>query len=294
MAERNPMTMFGAHDVRFYSRTTGESLAHLRVLGDVNSEFTAEVEKLMGGSSYFPWDTAIKSFGSSLKITAREYDGDIMSLLLGGTLTEYASDSDGDIIDEANVKGTSVYGVATGILTVIPIPTTGPANLKEGWYLIKAASASTVNVYAYSNVDFTRGTDDTFEDEDGKITASPITITTSSNTDITDHGIRLTGGGGTIGMTTGDTARFYVQKIHGGAFEVKIGQSAMSFSDVGCVISMMEKDNITAFLHLYKVKVAGMAIGFPEKGFSTYDITVEPSYDSTLDAVGVFRRSNAA
>ena len=290
MAEAQPKGLYGVHDIRFYDLDTGESKAHLRVLGDVNPEFTAEIEKLMGGSQMFPWDSEIKAFNSSLKVTCREYSADIMAMLLGGVATEYATDADGDVIDEENVFGTSVIDATTGIAT-ITVKAGKEADLKEGWYLIKAASATTVNVYAYSSSNFSRGTDGVFVDEDGKITSSPLTITASTAVEVTDHGINLTGGSGAIGMTIGDTARFFVQKPHGGAYKVKFGQTSMNFEEVGCIISGQTSGGVTSYLHFYRVKCAGMAIPFTEKGFASYDITVEPMYDSTLDGVGEFRRS---
>jgi hypothetical protein len=292
MTERNPRGLFGVHDVRFYNRSTGESISHLRVLGDVNPEFTAEIEKLMGGSQMFSWDSEIKSFEASLKITAKEYDGETMAMLLGGENTSYAADSDGDVLDEANVYGTSVIDATTGIATVT-VESGEEDELKEGWYVIKAVSATTVDIYAYSSANFSRGTDLSFQDDDGKITASPLTITASTAVSVPDLGVELTGGSGTIGMTTGDTARFYIQKPHGGAYSVKFGQASMNFDEIGVVIAAQTSAGMTTYLHFYRCKAAGMAIPMVEKGYATYDITVEPMYDSDVDGVGEFRRSLA-
>lgn len=290
MAESAIKSLYGINDIRGYSRTTGESLFHLRVLGDVNAEFNAEIEKLMGGSQNFAWDTAIKEFKASLKVTCREYNPDAMTTLLGGSLTEYAPDVDGAVLTPANVKGTSVISATTGVATVT---ITTAADAKEGWYLLKAASSTTVDIYAYSNADFSRGTDTSFYDDDGKLIAAATTITASTGSAIANYGITLTGGSGTIGMTIGDTARFYVQKPStAGGFKIKFGQAAATFDDIGVVIGGQTQSEEVTFLHFYKCKCAGMSMPFKEKGYAQYDFTIEPSYDTTLDGIGEFIRSS--
>jgi len=257
------------------------------VLGDFTSEFTPEFAKLEGGSQLFPFATAVKSLSNSVKATVREYSADGTNLALGGTLTEYAADSAGDVLYEANVLNESVIDASTGIATVT-IKAASKADAKEGWYLIKCTGAAAVDVYAMSAGAFSRGTNESFEDIDGKITAAPLTITTGSAIEVTDFGIDLTGGSGSIGMTTGDTARFYVQAPHSGAWSTKFGQSAFDYPDVGAVITSSYDDGRLNTLHLFNCKVAGAAINFSEKEYAGYDISIEPNYDTDQDAVGIF------
>lgn len=287
MSETAPYQQYGINDIRIYNRDTGYSIAHYRILGDATPEFTAEMEKLKGGSSLVPWASAVKEFNTSLKMTVREFHPDGTALLLGGTTTDIAAAATGDILYEDNVYGSSIYGVATGVLT-ITVTSGEDAELKEGWYLVKAASSTTVNVYAMNDASFSEGTDGSYQDDDGLINASPLTITQSTDTDISDWGITLTGGGGTIGMTVGDTARFYVSAPSNGGWHTTFGAKGSTFSDCGVIITSSLDDTRLSILHLYNCKVAGMSIPFMEKGYANYDITVEPSYDAVQDAYGIY------
>ena len=293
MGEPNPQGLFGVNDVRFYNIATGESLAHLRVLGSVNPEFTAEIEKLMGGSQMFPFDAAIKSFNSSLSITAREYSGKLMEMLLGGTLTEYTADAAGAVETPVELTGTSIMGASQGIAS-ITVKVAKVANLKEGYYLIKATDTNKFDVYAMSSANFARGDNVSYEDSYGKITDTPLILAGSAGvTDLDDFGLTFTcGTHATPALVAADTARFYVRKPQaGGGYAVEFGKSAMEFNEVGCIIAGQTKSGVTTYLHLYRVMAAGMALPFVEKGYAEYTITVEPMYDSVLDAIGVFRRS---
>jgi hypothetical protein len=293
MAETAPWTSYGIHDLRIFDRSTGLSLGHWRILGDVNNEFNAEYEKLMGGSQVFPWDTAVKEFSSSVKATVKEYSADATALLLGGTLTEYSADTAGAVVDEANVKGTSMLDASTGIVGATVVASTGAADLKEGWFVVKAVTTSTVDVYYYNSASFARGTNGSFQDDDGKITATPLTISTGAAVEVPNYGIELTGGSGTIALVAGDTYRGYVQQPHTGAYDIKFGEEITEFPDVGVAITSTYEGGDLTTLILYKCKVAGTAIPFLEKGYSTYDVNIEPSYDADQDAYGKFTKTRS-
>jgi hypothetical protein len=289
--ERQPITLFGVNDIRLYNRTTGYSICHLRVLGDVNAEFNAEIEKLTGGSLNYTWASAVKSFNSSLKATVKEFNPELAEVLLGAVSTDYTASATGDVINEANVVGTTSYSGTTGIASVTVTPTTGDAQLKEGWYIFKATAATKGKIYAYSSTDFARGTNEVYDNDDGLVTGE-LTLSNGGTTDVDYLGLRLTGGSG-VAMTIGDTCRFYVQKPHGGSWHVKFGQSSSTFDDVGVVIGGQNDNETFMFLHLFKCKVAGMAVPFKEKGYGTYDITIEPAYDVDEDAFGEIRVTTA-
>ena len=291
MPESNPGALYGVHDVRFYDYLTGETLSHLRVLGDVNPEFSAEMERLMGGSQMYPWETRVKEFKSTLKITAREYSGSTMKLLLGGELTEYSADENGDVLDIKNINGNSLVNEAAGISQIVVNPSYKD-NLKEGWYLLKAVSNNSINIYGFSDVNLGRGTKAKFLDDEGRINEEPITIGNSDNS-INKLGIKIISGSGTTNFVLGDTARFYVQKPHGYAYEVRIGQKSLDFKKVGVVIAGQLNNGEVTYMHFFKCQAAGMNTPFTEKGYAQYEITIEPEYDTLEDAVAVFRRSAA-
>jgi len=253
-------------------------------------EMPAEFAQLKGGSNLFVWDSAISSFEPTVSIVAREMTGDIIATNVAGNVTEYAADTDGDVIDEDNVNGTSVIDAAEGIATITVKASTGKDELKEGWYVIKATAAATVDIYAMSSSNFARGTDEAYEDDDGKITASPITVPASGATvDVDNFGLTLTGGSSSaIAMTTDDTAKFYVQKPHGGSYSAIIGEQPMDFQEYGMTIFSETNAGTLYNMLLYRVKPAGMSFPFPEKNYGEFNVNVQVMYDSTENRIGIF------
>jgi hypothetical protein len=285
--ERAPFFGFGAHDVMLYQKSNGMTLAHLRVIGDISGDFTADTVKVEGGSQNYSWATAVTGFKGSLKMKVKEYDPDAMAIFMGGTLTDYSAAATGDVVDEANVQGTDLYS-ATGFATVT-VTSGDSADLKSGWYLLKATDATHCMLYAYSSSTLKSGTDEAFESELGALWDAAVEIpsdpTTGKITDATT-GLEFTRGGEARSVTSGSTMRFFVQAPMTVGWKIKFGENAATFSDVGVMISGELNDGDIMFAHFYSCKCLGAPIMFPRKGFAEFDITVEPSYDSTLDGVG--------
>ena len=242
------------------------------------------------GSNLFLWDSAVSSFKPSVAIAARQISSSIIDMLVDGTTTTVTADSTGDVTDEANQYGTSIINATTGIAT-ITLKSGDEGDAKEGWYMIKCpTNGATVNVYAMSSANFSRGTAASFSDDAGLITASPITITTGgATTDLADYGIRFTGGSGAIAMVAGDSAIFFVQKPHGGAYSTIIGAQPMEFSEYGCNIVSEANGGVMYDLLLYRVKAAGMGFPFKEKNYSDYNVNMSVMYDSVKNAFGVLK-----
>jgi len=293
MAETQARGMYGIHDVRIYNRTTWASVAYFRILGTVTSSFEAEIVDLKGGSNNFIWDSAIAAFGSTISIVSKEVTSDIVTATLDATTTEYGADSSGDIIDEANQVGTSVSDAAQGIAT-ITVKAGAADELKEGWYRAVATAAATVDIYALSSGNFGRGTNEAYEDDDGKVNPTAVTIPASGSTvDVDNFGLTLTGGSSSaIALTTSDSMIFYVQKPHGiGTFSSVIGNSSLDFQDRGLVISSETNGGIITMMRFPRVKIAGWAAPFEEKGFGEASITATVMHDSAENAIAVYRRS---
>lgn len=286
MAERNPYFAFGVTDVSLYQISDGVPLAHLRAVGDCGGDFTADTVKVEGGSQNFPWKVAITGFKGSIKLKLREYSPEALAIFLGGTSTVYPAAATGAVVDDANVKGTTLKSAA-GFLS--PTITAGDeADAKSGWYILKAASASTVDIYAYSTAHLNRGTDATVQDNYIKLTASPLAIPsgTGATLVVADLGLTFTRGASALAVTSGDTMRFFVQAPISEAWKLKFGQSVPSFNDVGVIIGGERDSGEGMMLHLYRCKCLGAPLNFVRKGYAEMDITVEPQYDSGFDGVG--------
>lgn len=282
---------FSAHSIAFYTRSTGVPIAIAKVIKSAGLDFGADFEDLEGGSNLFPFDTEIKKMSGEIKLVLGEYDPDVMTMLLGGTLTENSAEAAGAIDGYVNVNGTSVKNAANGIDTV-ELKVGDSADLKEGKYILKATAATVVSLYGLTDVDFKRGTDLTFTDDTLLIEAS-IDVT-AGDVDIEELGITLS----KIGIpnfTIGDTAEFYIRKPNTGSIELLIGGTGSEFSEVGCIIvgQKLSGGHIT-MLELYKVKGAGMPINFNAGSWSEASITMKALYDSDKDAIGKFTRTIAA
>lgn len=286
MARNNPRSIFGIHSFAPYNIATREPYGQLDVLGGSTFSFEGEIIELTGGSSRWPYKLADGLINAEMTLTFREYADFLYEVLYGKAPTQTTGETSGNISTLANQSGESVMDAATGVASVSA--TSGDeADLKFGKYLVKAASATTVNVYAMTDVDFGRGTAKVFEDDSLKINASPLTITTDTDTDIDGFGITLTGGSGTIGMTEGDTAYFDVRPINARSSKVVVGGSSDTYPEFGAILTGQKLGTSELIMiDVYRCKATGFPINFTEKEFSESEVTAKVSYDR--DRNGVF------
>lgn len=281
MALSSPRILFGVHEFTPYSRSTGEFYGTVRVLASSSLSLSGELIQLNGGSNRYPWDVQDGNITAEISLTVKEYPDFLFELFLGKAPTTDASGTSGNASTLTNVSGTLVAAVGLASVSV-----TTAADLKFGKYIVKAASATTVDVYASTDVDFRRGTDGEFENDLLKITASPLTITTDTPVAVPGYGVSLTGGSGTIGMTTGHTAEFYVQPIYDSRTEVTIGATSDVFPEFGAIMIGEQKGSGEMVdIEAYRVKAIGLPMGFQEKAFSESEVTAQCFYDSVKNAV---------
>lgn len=285
MSLSDPRTIFGVHSVSPYSRTTGEFYGILRVLGGSSLSLSGELIKLNGGSAKYPWAVEDGLITAEMSLKIKEYPSFLFTLFLGKAPTDVTTpDTDGTVSTVTNKNGTSIVA-STGLASVSAIPTTGPANLKFGKYVAKYASATTLAIYASSNIDFARGTDEDYDD-DLLLVATTAAITTGGNTDVASLGLRFVGGAGTIAFVAGDTATFEVQPPFTKSMSVSIGSNSDVFPEFGAILLAKKRGNLEMFeIDAHRCKGVGLPIGFEENAWSEAEVKVECFYDSTLDRV---------
>lgn len=285
MGLSQPRAVFGVHSVSPYNPLTGEFYGILKVLGGSSLSLTGELIKLMGGSQKYAWDIEEGNTTAELTLKIREYPDFLFELFLGKAPTAVNTpDTDGVVSTLTNKKGSSVVH-ADGIASVAAIPSTGAANLKFGRYLAKVASATTIDIYCASDIDFNRGTDETFEDDSLKVHAG-ATITQGGNTDIASLGLRFVGGAGTIGMTVGDTATFEVLPPFTKSMSVRVGGASDTFPAFGAVILGKQKNDGQMFeMDAFQCKASGMPIGFEANAYSETEIKAELFIDTTKNGI---------
>lgn len=284
MALSTPRAIFGVHEFTPYSRVTGLPFGTARVLGSSSLALSGELIKLNGGSNKYAWDVQDGLITAELSILMREIPDFATELFLGKQLTSNAAETGGSVTTIANQNGISV--VATTGLASVGVLSGSEDDVKFSKYVVRAVSATTVDVYALTDLDFARGVDKVFEDDTLKITASALTIITATPVTIPDFGLELTGDSGTIALVTGDTATFSARPINTASIDVSIGATNDIFPEFGAIVVAEKQGTGRMFeIDLKRVKAIGLPLGFDEKAFSESEVTAEAFYDSVLNKV---------
>lgn len=278
---------FGVHSICSVSRTTRIPTGMARILGDISIAFEASSVQNRGGSSWYPWATEITEINPTASFQVKEYPDWVMTNYAAAKITTTAaSATDGTVSALTNKEGTSVFDASTGVATAT-LESGENANMKTGAFRVIAASATTVDVYAVSNFQFTRGTDLYADDNTMKITTSPLTITASTAVSVPGTGIELTGGSGVIAMTIGDVAEYHVYSPHNGISKVEMGVNGYIFPEHELYIFGKQRaDGRAVYIHCPKaVCTSGMTWNFSQGDFSNTDISVDLLNDSDLGNV---------
>lgn len=280
-----PRNVYGIHSVSPYNRTDGLFYGIMKVLKGSSLSLSGESVELMGGTQKFAWAVEDGVIKAEMSLKVSQFEDFMFELFLGAAPTAATAQATGNVTTAANKKGTSVVA-ATGLASVSAL-TGSEADMKFGKYVIKAVGAATVDVYFSSDADMNRGTDGAFVNDLLKITASPLTIATSTDVTVPNFGIELTGGAGTIAMVVGDTATFSVQPINAGSMAVTIGGAAnQTFPEFGAIVMAAKRSSGEMFeLDCFRCKAAGMPLGFEMNAWAEAEIKVKVFYDSARDGV---------
>ena len=292
MACSNQSTpIFGIHQITAYNTSTGLPYGSAQVIGSAELSSSGELIELNGGSSKYPFRVERGLITVEVTLTLKEYPPFLFNLLLGKEPTINAPEASGFVSTITNQNGDSVVDAVNGINSVSISTAT---DVKYSDYIIEVVTADTVNVYAYTNVDFSQGTDAQYIDGTLKINATPLTVTSGGATVIPDFGIQINGGSGTIGMTIGDTAKFSARSTNSGSTEVTIGSCSEVFTDFGLIlVAQRASEGDMQILDIYKAVASGMPIAMTENAFSELQTTIKCFRDPIRDGVYSFRTEKA-
>lgn len=286
MALSQPRNIFGIHSWTPYNRTDGTFYGTAKVLGGSSLSLSGETIKLMGGSQKYPWASEDGPITGEITLKLKQYESFMIQLFLGNTPTDTGATASGTVSTLTNKQGTSIQNATTGIASVAVIPTTGAANLKFGKYVVKYASATTVDIFMSSDVDHSRGTNEEFDNDLLRVSAAQTITTGGANTDIASLGLRFTGGSGTIAFTSGDTATFEVLPPATKDMAVVIGATTDTFPEFGSIIYSQKRGNSEMLeIDVYRCKGVGLPINFEENAWSEAEVTLDVLYDSTLNGI---------
>lgn len=282
---------FGIHSVSAVNRSTNLPYGMAAIVGDGSFSLEASSVDNRGGSSLFPRATEITEIDSTVTFNLRSWPDWVWTVFFGATVTTTAaSASTGTVGTITNEKGTSVADASTGIATAT-LKSGEAANLKSNYYWVVPVTTTTVDVYAASNFQFTRGTDLFYDSDVLKITTSPLTIATSAAVEIPGTGVELTGGSGTIGMTVDDVAFFEVAVPHNGISDIAIGSSGIVFPEHELIIFGKQRGSgEIASVRCYKAQaVSGGTFPFSQADFAASDITVKLLLDTSRNKIADMR-----
>lgn len=287
MSLSDPRIIYGVHSVSPYSRTTGSFYGIAKVLQGSSFALNGEQAKLMGGSQKFPWAIEEVSISSELSIKVSQYEDWMFELFLGKAPTAAGADTSGTISTATNKTGSSIIAAA-GLLTPTVL-TASKANLKFGKYVIKATGAAAFDLFISTDVDFNRGTDESY-DSDLLLVASVSGVATGANSDVASLGLRFTGGASVTAFVTGDTAVFEVLPLSTKSMYVVIGGASDTFPEFGAMLYSKQRSNGEMFeIDVYRLKATGLPIGMDMGAFSQAELKAEAFYDSTQNGVAKIR-----
>jgi len=278
---------YGIHSICPSRLSDGLPYGILKVVGGGTMTLTSEFEELFGGSNKFAWAVEAKTISTEWTANVKSMPDFLFELFLGATVVASAASLTGTVNGLADVKGDLV--AATGIAAVAMVTA---ADLKDGLYVIKAVSATTVDVFALSDLEFKKagGTELAYVDDTLKITVTPLTIVTGADVTIPGTGVEITGGAGTIAMTVGDTAAFNVRSAHGGLSEITIGKASTLFPEHKQLCVGQKRANGDTFeLELHKVLGSGFPMPFEENTFAIPELAMKLVYDEVSDKVATIR-----
>ena len=287
MALTDPRIFFGVHSVSPYSRTTGEFFGIAKVLAGSSLALNGELVQLNGGSNKWPWAIEDGLLNAEVSLALKEYPDFVFELFLGKAVTNNAADALGDVSTLTNNKGTSAVDATTGMASIAALAAS-EADLKFGKYVIKAVTATTIDVFFSSDLDIDRGTDGEYQNDVLKVTVSALTVPgTGGTVSIPNFGLEITGGSGSIAFVTGDTATFEVRPINTlGSTEVTIGATNDFRPEFGMIVMGAKRSSgeMVEF-DLFRCKGIGLPVGFEENTFSEAEVTIQAFYDAALNAV---------
>lgn len=294
MGLSDPRGIYGVHSVTPYSRTNGAFYGTLKVLDGSSLAVEGSLVELFGGSSKFPWAVESGEYKVEMSMKISQFENFLFELFLGKAPTANAAETSGSVTTLTS-KVTGLFSATVGVASV-GLKSGKSADLKFAKYLVKYVSATTVDVYASSDIDFARGTDAAFQDDYLKITASPLSITTATAVEVPGTGVELTGGSGSIALVAGGTATFETRPINTGSTSVRIGGLANQTNpEFGAIILAQKRSNDEMTeLDCFRCLGSGMPIGFEKNAWANAEIKVKAFYDSAKDGVFDFRHVKAS
>lgn len=282
----NPRIVYGVHQATAYDPKTALSHGTAKCLGNSSFNLSGEQVELYAGSQKAPWAIEDANINTEITLSFKSIEDWMFALFMGATVNSVKTPSTtGEVLNFAAVKGASIKSATTGIASVQP-KTGSEDKLKFGKYVVQAKTATTVDIFAMTDVDFKRGGAAEYVDDSLKINTTPLTITAGGMTEVPNFGFQLTGGSGTIAMVPGDTAVFEVVPPYARRMETVIGGSGDVMPEFGLIMIANKRGNDELFeIDAYRCKASGLPIGMAEKKFAEPEVKAKAFYDAQKNGI---------
>lgn len=280
--------VYGVHSVSPRSRGSKIPYGILKVIGSASIALSAPINELNAGAQRFSWAAEPGFFKSEMSLKVKAYPGFLFTQFLGASVTENAAEATGSVSALTNALGVSVMDAVTGVASV-GIVSGSEGSVKFAKYVIVAQDATHVDVYAMSDVDGSRGTPFTYQDDSLKINSAPLIVTTAGvMTPIPGTGLQLVGGSGTIALVPGDSAIVESRPINSKSIDIKVGSSTTNLPAFNAILLAQKRATAEMFeIEAYNCVASGFPIPLDEMKFSETELKMSLLYDADED--GVFR-----
>jgi len=288
MSLSSPRLLFGIHSFAPYNITTKEPYGIIKVLDNSSFAVNAELTELTGGSQSFPWGVERGASSAELSLSFSSYDDFLFEIAYGKAPTANAAEATGSVSTLTDVSGT-VVNATTGIASV-SVETDEDDELKFAKLLVVVETATTVGVYASSDIDFARGTDGEYLTDGLQIATGVVIPDSGATVSLTGYGIEFTGGSGTINLETagavGDSAECSIRPNNSGSMDVTIGGASDTAPEFGAYLYGQQRGNEQQIeLDIFRCQLSGLPLGFAKGEWSTAEVTAKAFYDSARDGV---------
>jgi len=292
MALSDSFIQFGLCQVTVSNATTGIPYFTSLLAKSASFESSLTLETQTGGCFTYPVGAEQASREATLSVSFADLRPQMFDALDGSESVVNAAEASGAVTTLTNLFGTTVQDATTGIASV-GVKSGEEANVKFCGYLVEAATATTVNVYAYFAQNFRRGEDIEYTDDTLKI-ASGLTVPgTGGTVEIVDDttgnstGLELTGGSGTVAFTPGDTAFFNSRPQNTDSWQVEFGKSGETVPEVLVTVTgQVLASGAMVQLELYRAVASGLPHPFEEKAFAEREVEFTVLQNFERNAVG--------
>lgn len=270
---------FGIKAIVPYNRETYVPYGFSEVVSSGGIELSGEMVTLQGGSNRYSYDAAHGFIEPKMTVTTKEFPSWIYNLMLG-TEPKVTEVKDAGIVQNImNRKGTSLQ--SDDAITGVAVETNG--NLKFGRYTVKAVTATTIDIFASSDVDAGEGAASSFLtlfNDQLKVNKTALEVADGKNIEVPQLGITLEVAATVSGIVQGDTFTFEIVPKADYFREVTIGKNTDKFPVFGMyAISENIKGSSLCLIDCFKCKANGFPQAFNEKSWAESELSIMPLID---------------